>query len=138
MAKSEEMTGLFNPASSSTKGHYSVGTVYEEYGRSYANLGEMPKALNYLDLARKNLPQTKFWELLISTAKAVAFVKGGEIEKGVQLAMVSGEECINTGNIRFLDRIHMIEQFLDEQEKRFREAKSEIKEIIFRGKATEF
>lgn len=137
MAKSEEMTHLFNPTTSSTRGHYNLGTVYEEYGRSYAGLGQMQKALEYLDLAQVNLPQTKFWELLISTARALALVQGGEIETGVQLAIEAGEECIDTGNIRFLDRIHMIEQYLEDQQKRLGDAKAEIREVIHKGNTAE-
>lgn len=137
MAKSEEMTYHFNPETSSTRGHYNLGTVYEEYGRSYANLGQMHKALEYLDKAQANLPQTKFWELLIDTARALALVRGGEIEAGTQLAIQAGEDCIDTGNIRFLDRIHMIEQYLEDQQKRLGDAKTEIREIIHKGNKTE-
>src|ERR1700682_3746624 len=71
MAKSEEMTAHFDSATSSTRGHYNLGTVYEEYGRSYAHLGQMHKALEYLDQSQTNLPQTKFWELLVDTARAL-------------------------------------------------------------------
>ncbi len=137
MAKSEEMTAHFDSATSSTRGHYNLGTVYEEYGRSYAHLGQMNKALEYLDLAQTNLPQTKFWELLIDTARALALVRGGEIEKGVELAIEAGEGCIETGNIRFLDRIHMIEQYLEDQQRRFGDAKAEIREVIHKGNSTE-
>ena len=137
MAKSEEMTSFFDSATSSTRGHYNLGTVYEEYGRSYAHLGQMHKALEYLNLAQTNLPQTKFWELLIDTARALALVRGGEVEKGVELAIQAGEECIETGNIRFLDRIHMIEQFLEDQQNRLGNAKAEIREVIHKGNSTE-
>ncbi len=137
MAKSEELTHLFDPSASSTRGHYNLGTVYEEYGRSYANLGQMQKALEYLDMAWANLPQTKFWELLITTARALALVKGGEIEAGVQLAVEAGEDCISTGNIRFLDRIHMIEQHLDDHEKKIRDARAEIRDLVHKGNVAE-
>lgn len=137
MAESAAITALFDPKTSSTRGHYNLGTVYEEYGRSYANLGQMQKALRYLDLAQVNLPQTKFWQLLIDTAKALALVKGGEIDEGVQLAIRAGEACIATGNIRFLDRIHMIEQYLEDQQRRFSDAKAGLREVIHKGSITE-
>src|SRR6266700_604428 len=52
MAEAEELATTFDPATSSTQGHYSLGTVYEEYGRSYADLGQIPKAMEYLDRAK--------------------------------------------------------------------------------------
>jgi tetratricopeptide (TPR) repeat protein len=114
MAESEEMTGLFNPAVSSTKGHYSLGTVLEEYGRGYATLGQMTKALSYLDRAEQEVPNAEFWQLLIITARAIALVKGGDLRAGIELATQAVERCRTTGNIRFLDRIYIIQHYLDE------------------------
>ena len=114
MARSEEMTTLFDPAHSSTRGHYNLGTVYEEYGRSYAGLGFMPKALDYLDRAREALPKTAFWELLIVTARAIALVKGGELRAGVEMAVGAAEQCRATGNVRFLDRVYIVQAHLDQ------------------------
>jgi tetratricopeptide (TPR) repeat protein len=114
MAQSEEMTALFDPAKSSTKGHYSLGTVLEEYGRGYATLGKMNKALPYLERAEQEVPNTEFWQLLIITARAIALVKGGELRAGTELATLAAERCRTTGNIRFLDRIYIIQHYLDE------------------------
>ena len=65
MRQSEELAYAFDLAASSTRGHYNPGTVYEEYGRSYADLGQSAKAMEYLDQAQKTLPRTKFWELYL-------------------------------------------------------------------------
>ena len=97
-----------------TKGHYSLGTVLEEYGRGYATLGQMNKALSYLDRAEQEVPNTEFWQLLILTARAIALVKGGELRVGIELATQAAERCCTTGNIRFLDRIYIIQHYLDE------------------------
>jgi hypothetical protein len=35
----------------STRGHYTPGTAYEGWGRSYAGLGQIKKAMKYLDHA---------------------------------------------------------------------------------------
>src|SRR5689334_9295302 len=83
MKKAEELAQSFDAKTSSTRGHYNLGTVYEEYGRTYADLGRTFKAMEYLDLAEKNLPKTKFWELLIATSKATALIRGENIEAGV-------------------------------------------------------
>jgi len=114
MARSEELTAGFDPGASSTRGHYSLGTVYEEYGRGYAGLGQMQQALDYLDWAQAALPATEFWKLLIVTAGAIALIKGGEIRAGIELAVAATERCRATGNVRFLDRVYIVQHHLDE------------------------
>ena len=137
MAKSEELTHAFDPKASSTHGHYSLGTVYEEYGRSYANLGLMQKALDYLDLAQTALPQTKFWELLLTTARAIALVKGKELRAGLDLATQAANECIETGNIRFLDRIYIIDHYVEELTRDIMQLRKPVREALHRGQVTE-
>jgi len=61
MDESEELASTIDPDKSSTQGHFNLGTVYEEYGRSYAELGQMQKALDYLARAEAHLPPTKLW-----------------------------------------------------------------------------
>src|SRR5260370_12258979 len=51
MRDAETLAASIAPEASTTRGQYSLGTVYEEYGRSYAQLGKMEKALEYLDRA---------------------------------------------------------------------------------------
>ena len=137
MAKSEELTYAFDPKTSVTQGHYSIGTVYEEYGRSYANLGQMQKALEYLDLAQASLPQTKFWELLVTTARAIALVKGKELKAGLDLAAEVANECIETGNIRFLDRIYIIDHYVEELTRDVLQMRKPVREALLRGQVTE-
>jgi hypothetical protein len=74
----------------------------------------LPKALEYLDRAQAALPATEFWELLLVAARAIALVKGGEIREGIELAVTAAERCRTTGNVRFLDRIYIIQQHLDQ------------------------
>jgi transcriptional regulator with XRE-family HTH domain len=138
MAQSEEMTALFDPANSSTRGHYNLGTVYEEYGRGYAGLGVMPKALDYLDRAQAALPATTFWELLIATARAIALVKGGELRAGVDLAVSAAEQCRATGNIRFLDRVYIIQAHLDQMARDIATLASPLREALHGGPVIEY
>ena len=113
MGEAEELAGMFDPTTSSTQGHYNVGTVYEEYGRSYVELGQTQKALDYLDRAGETLPPTKFWELLVLTSRAEALVKGGEFRAGVQIAIDTAKEIQTAGILRYLERIYGIKQYLD-------------------------
>jgi transcriptional regulator with XRE-family HTH domain len=131
MAEAEELANTFDPATSSIHGHYSLGTVYEEYGRSYADMGQIRKALEYLDRAKANLPSAKFWELLVKTAQATALVKGGELESGVELALETALECQKTGAIRYLDRIYALEQYLAQKEQVIGRARKPLHEVLY-------
>ncbi len=48
MAEAEELSATVDPATNSIHGHYNTGTIYEEYGKSYAAMGQTGKALDYL------------------------------------------------------------------------------------------
>ncbi|GCE18948.1 helix-turn-helix domain-containing protein [Dictyobacter kobayashii] len=113
MALAEELSYQVDPQQSSTCGQYSPGTVYEEYGRSYTHLGDMQKAMEYLDKAEKSLEPTKHWEILIKTARAMALVRGGEIKSGAELAVESIEQCREHGTIRLMERIYGVQKYLD-------------------------
>ena len=117
MAESEELAAMIDPNTSSTQGHFNLGTVYEEYGRSYAELGQMHKALEYLARAEAHLPPTKLWILLLKTARALAFVKGGELREGIQLATEAAIESRATSNQRYLDRVYLVDRYLDDIQK---------------------
>jgi transcriptional regulator with XRE-family HTH domain len=131
MKETEELSHSFDPTTSSTQGHYSLGTVYEEYGRSYADLGMGTKAMEYLEKAQKNLPQTKFWELLIRTAKALALVKGNNLEEGVKEAIGTTEEILKLGVLRYLDRIQIINRYLEDLEKKIGKARKPLQDALY-------
>ncbi|MGH2495844.1 MAG: helix-turn-helix domain-containing protein [Ktedonobacteraceae bacterium] len=137
MVEAEELTYSFNPAMSSTRGHYSLGTVYEEYGRSYTDLGQTQKALEYLNLAQTHLPQTKFWELLVATSRAEALVKGGELRSGIQQAVEATKQIQAAGILRFLDRIYGIQQYLDKLTREIEQASTPLREILDGGQYKE-
>lgn len=131
MKQSEELSYTFDPATSSTRGHYSPGTVYEEYGRTYADMGEMQKALEYLERAEKNLPSTKFWELLIKTSKAVALIKGNELESGINLAVKATEEIKTLGVSRYLDRIKILNRYLEQMERKIHKMRGPLQDALY-------
>jgi len=129
MAKAEELAFTFDPATSSTRGHYGPGMVYEEYGRSYTDLGQPQKAMEYLELAQRTLPSTKFWELLEMISRAILFIKDGELQIGVQLAINAANQSRAAGIERFVERIYNIQQHLDEEEDYHLQKQREIKQI---------
>jgi transcriptional regulator with XRE-family HTH domain len=137
MGEAEELSYTFDPATSSTQGHYNPGTVYEEYGRSYADLRQTQKAMEYFDRAQQTLPQTKFWELLLATSRAEALVKGNEFRAGIQLAVETAQEIQKGGVLRYLDRIYGIQQYLDRLTREIGQLSAPLREILDGGQYTE-
>ncbi len=116
-------------AGSSTQGHYGLGTVYEEYGRTYTDLGDVRKAMEYLDLAQNHLPSTKFWELLVMISRAIVLIKDGELEDGIQLAISAANQSKAAGIGRYLERVYNIQEYLDEEEDFHARRQREIRQI---------
>ncbi|MBV9711846.1 MAG: helix-turn-helix domain-containing protein [Ktedonobacteraceae bacterium] len=115
------------------KGQYTVGTVYEEWGRSLGLLGQTTKAMEYLDKAEESFTRT--WitqrrDILMTTARAMILVHGGEIQQGVDLAVASIDLCKKHGNTRLLDRIYGIQQYLDRLTKEIGHAGGELREAL--------
>ncbi len=118
---------------SSTKGQYSAGTVYEEYGRSLGLLGKTSEAMAYLDKAEKLFAQD--WnvqrrEILLSTARAMVLVRGKEIQKGAELAAEAAKLCKESGNIRLLERLYGVQQYLDRLAQEIGNAGSLLKDAL--------
>ncbi|MGH2479310.1 MAG: hypothetical protein ACRDHW_06615, partial [Ktedonobacteraceae bacterium] len=118
MKESEEIA--YAPAvvgsETSVKGQFNAGTVYEEYARSLGLLGQLNTAMDYIDKAEKAFE--KAWsnqrrDVLMSTAKAMVLVHGGEIRAGVEVAVEATELCKQAGNIRLLDRMYGLQRYLD-------------------------
>jgi transcriptional regulator with XRE-family HTH domain len=114
MAEAEELSADTSSFTGSTHGFYSLGAVYEEYGKSYGWLGQTEQASKYLDLARQHLPKTVHWELVLETAQAMALVRGGEVSEGSQLAVHAALHCQRVGNYRMLERVYSIQHYLEQ------------------------
>ena len=118
---------------SSAKGQYNVGTVYEEWGRSLGLLGQINDAMDYLDKAEEFFAPT--WtvqrrDLLLKSARAMVLVYGGEIRRGVDMAIETVEISRNTGNARVLDRIYGVQQYLDRLSKEVGDAGSTLRDAL--------
>lgn len=103
--------------SNSVKGQYGAGTVYEEWGRSLGLLGRTNEAMEYLDKAEDFFSQT--WilprrNMLMKTARAIVLVRDGEIQQGVEMAVEALDLCQKQGNVRLLERIYGIHQYLNQ------------------------
>jgi len=129
MVKAEELAYTFDPTTSSTQGHYGPGMVYEEYGRSYIDLGQAEKANEYLDQAETALPPTKFWELLAMISRAILLIKDGELQVGTQLAIEAANQSRAAGIERFLERIYNIQQYLDDEADNYLRKERELRKV---------
>lgn len=98
------------------KGQFNSGTVYEEYARSLGLLGQVQQGMDYIEKAEKIFQQewnTQRRDVLMTTARAMVLVHGGEIREGVNVAIEGVELCRQAGNRRLLDRMYGIQKYLD-------------------------
>jgi transcriptional regulator with XRE-family HTH domain len=111
MKEAEELAGKLD-GKEVTRGQYGLISVYEEYSKSYALLGETKKSLDYLQKAYAlGVPDTH-WEMVLKTTKVIALVRGGEIQAGTTLALECIEECRKYGTIRLLERMYGVHIYL--------------------------
>ena len=130
MAESARLSYEIDPATDSTHGLYSLGTVYEDYAKSYTLLGQMNNAMTYLDKAEKTLPSTGHWQTLLMTTRAMALVRGGEVDAGLQLALDATNLCYKHGEYRHLERVYLIQNYLDRLARRIGKAGSTLREAL--------
>lgn len=130
LAEAERLVGEINPDASSTNGLYCLGTVYEEYGRSYGTLGQMEKALDYLDKAEEALPPTMRWKILLLTTRTVTLVRGGEFKVGGEMAIEAAQLCRAYGNIRCLERVYGVQRYLERLSKEIGGISADIREAL--------
>src|SRR5260370_4228645 len=113
-----------------THGSYNLGTVFEEYGKSYSRLGELNKGLRYLDLANEALPQTKRWEIVLKASRAEALIRGGELKEGMSLAREPPLLAHALAHLIILKPVHGIKNYLSEQGSRYIKATAELGESL--------
>jgi transcriptional regulator with XRE-family HTH domain len=116
-----------------THGFYSLGAVYEEYGKSYGWSGQKEKALRYLDLAEQQLPKTAHWEMVLKTARAMALVRCGEVSEGARLAVDTALRCHQTGNNRMLERVYSIQNYLEQLTQDVGNARTMVRDALLNG-----
>ncbi|QBD78822.1 helix-turn-helix domain-containing protein [Ktedonosporobacter rubrisoli] len=133
MAEAEDLTYQISAeeTASIVHGLYNLGTVYEDYNRSYTILGETQKALEYLEKAEKALrPITIHWQTLLATARAATLVQAGDITAGVDVAIEATHLCLSTGNYRLLERIYAIQSTIESLTRTMDQANSRLREAL--------
>ena len=130
MAEAEKLAHEIDPEKSSTRGHYNIGTIYEEYGKSYAAIGQIQKAMEYIDRAEIVLPRTPFWDGLLMIGRAEALIYGGEINSGKPLAIEAATQARMQGHHRRLERIYGMKRYLHQQSLKFSKAEMELSDAL--------
>jgi transcriptional regulator with XRE-family HTH domain len=130
MAGAEELASTIDPAVNSIHGHYNLGTVYEEYAKSYAALGQKHKALEYVKRTKAALPKTPNNRILLMIVRAEALIYGGEIDGGEPLAVEAARLSRIQGHHRRLERIQNIKRYLHQQALKFGKAEMGLDEAL--------
>jgi tetratricopeptide (TPR) repeat protein len=133
MAESEDLTyqTTAEETANTVYGLYNLGTVYEDYNRSYTILGDTQKALEYLEKAEKAFqPLTIHWQTLLATAKAATLVACGDITTGVEVAIEAAHLCTSTGNHRLLERVYAVQSTIDNLTRYMSRAGTQLREVL--------
>lgn len=130
MSEAEETALCIDAAANSIHGHYNAGTVYEEYAKSYAAMGKVQKALEYVKQAETALPQTPNNSILLMIVRAEALIYGGEIDSGLPFAFEAATLSRKQGHYRRLERIQNMKRYLHRQALKFEKAEADLDEML--------
>nr|BBH87018.1 hypothetical protein KTC_17690 [Thermosporothrix sp. COM3] len=132
MAEAEERAaqGTEDEIENTIHGLYSLGTVYEDYNRSYTLLNNTKKAFDYLELAEKTLPDTVHWQTLLKTAQAATLVQSGEITAGIEIAIEAAELCKKHGTLRLLERVYTIQNIVERMTRDINRANMQLRDVL--------
>lgn len=131
MSEALDLVEAIDPEKDITYGFYCAGTVYEEYARSYAIIGEHQKAMDALDKAEKELPMSLgHWQTLLKTARAMVLVRGGDLTNGLPLAIEAAQLCYQLGDFRHLERMFNLQHYLDRMSQDFVNASANLRYVL--------
>src|SRR5579859_5845556 len=130
MSKAERLAMLIGPGNATTRGQYSLGTVYEEYAFSYPRLGKFDEALQYVYRAEEHLEPNLYWNILMKTTRARALVQNGDLDNGIPLALQATQLCRKHGLLRLLERMYALRRHLDGMSLRIRQVGLDLQEAL--------
>lgn len=130
MAQAEELGHQVDAQANSIHGHFNLGTVYEEYAKSYTSLGQIQKALDYADLTEATLPKTKNNDVLLMIMRAEVLIYNGDVDLGKPLAIEAAKLSQMQGHQRRLERIYKLKKHLHNQSLKLTKAEMELSEAL--------
>lgn len=130
LAISEELGYSLNLTGDKVCGAYNLGTVYEEYARGYNTLGQPQKSMIYLDKARKTLPSSQRWDMVLRATEAETLVRSGEMHEGIQRAISVALFARIHGYNRLLERVYRLHNYLDRKMLEINQATMSLREAL--------
>jgi tetratricopeptide (TPR) repeat protein len=130
MMQAEKIARTIDPNKNSLHGHYSLGTVYIDYARSYSKLGQTQKALDYLTQAENELPSTAHWDTLLTATRGILVVKNGDLEQGMPKVLQAVSLCHEHGNKRLLGHLYALQRYLRKKAVEFSEAQARLGDAL--------
>lgn len=115
LAAAEELAHKIDPTSVSARHSFSLGSVYDEYGKGYGKLGLLKKGMDYFDRAEACLPPTERWNMVLQAGRAELLIYCGEYKEGVQMAVEAAKAGRMHSHQRLLERLLRAQRYMDRQ-----------------------
>jgi tetratricopeptide (TPR) repeat protein len=107
-----------------------LGDVQKAITYLEAAMKQVQKALDYIKLAEANLPQTPNNQVLLMIVRAEALIYNGEINSGEPLAIEAATISRIQGHYRRLERIQNMKRYLRQQASMFEKAEISLDEAL--------
>ena len=130
MREAEELALATNQEWERSVKRYELATVYEEYARSYSNLGRLQTSLDYLEQAEKVKISNKINDLLLRVARAETLIRGGDIRNGEPLAVQAAIESREFGHNRHIERLYALKRYMSKKAVGFSKAERSLGEAL--------
>jgi transcriptional regulator with XRE-family HTH domain len=115
LAEAEELAQTIQPVALTSRHSFSLGSVYDEYGKGYGRMGLLKKSLSYFDRAEAFLSTTKRWMLVLGAGRAETLIYCSEYKEGVELAVKVAKAAHIHGHLRVLERLMRARHYLDQR-----------------------
>jgi transcriptional regulator with XRE-family HTH domain len=109
---------------------FDLMSVYEEYARAYARRGEQSKSIEYIERAEQLADGNIRWGMVLKATRAEAFIYSGDLATGLPLALETTHLALIYNHSRLLERLFRIQQYLDKQVDKMRQAQSSLNEAL--------
>lgn len=133
MKEAEQIALAIDQVDNSLHGQYCLGTVYIDYARSYNQLGQFQRSLEYLQQAEAAMPSSPHWQTLLTATRGMLLVKSGDIQTGMLFVTKAVELGYEHGNQRLLDRLYGLRNYFDERVKEISSARKVLDEALDRS-----
>jgi hypothetical protein len=93
-------------------------------------MGQVRKALDYIDLAEKVKVPNKINDILLRVARAEVLVRVGDVRNGEPLAVQAAIECRELGHNRHLERLYALKRYMSKKASSYSRAERALSEAL--------